>query len=109
MLATAHLGDWGLPTEPAVNIVAELAANAAVHGRVSGRDFRLGLVVHRDTLLRIEVTDTRGERLPAAEVPPEDAESGRGLLIVGALADRWGVDVGPAPRKTVWAELDLVR
>ncbi|MGW1314189.1 ATP-binding protein [Streptomyces sp. NPDC002426] len=109
LLATAHLGDWGLPTEPAVNIVAELAANAAVHGRVSGRDFRLGLVVHRDTLLRIEVTDTRGERLPVAEVPPEDAESGRGLLIVGALADRWGVDVGPAPRKTVWAELDLVR
>ncbi|MFE6931971.1 ATP-binding protein [Streptomyces sp. NPDC057699] len=109
LLATAHLGDWGLPTEPAVNIVAELAANAAVHGRVSGRDFRLGLVVHRDTLLRIEVTDTRGERLPAAEVPPEGAESGRGLLIVGALADRWGVDVGPAPRKTVWAELDLVR
>ncbi|MFF3829566.1 ATP-binding protein [Streptomyces sp. NPDC002458] len=109
LLATAHLGDWGLPTEPAVNMVAELAANAAVHGRVSGRDFRLGLVVHRDTLLRIEVTDTRGERLPVAEVPPEDAESGRGLLIVGALADRWGVDVGPAPRKTVWAELDLVR
>ncbi|MFD4903346.1 ATP-binding protein [Streptomyces sp. NPDC058411] len=109
LLATAHLGDWGLPTEPAANIVAELAANAAVHGRVSGRDFRLGLVVHRDTLLRIEVTDTRGERLPAAGVPPEDAESGRGLLIVGALADRWGVDVGPAPRKTVWAELDLGR
>ncbi|MFE4216127.1 ATP-binding protein [Streptomyces sp. NPDC056844] len=109
LLATAHLGDWGLPTEPAANIVAELAANAAVHGRVSGRDFRLGLVVHRDTLLRIEVTDTRGERLPAAGVPPEDAESGRGLLIVGALADRWGVDVGPTPRKMVWAELDLVR
>ncbi|MFG2534879.1 ATP-binding protein [Streptomyces sp. NPDC048511] len=109
LLAAAHLGDWGLPTEPAVNIVAELAANAAVHGRVSGRDFRLGLVVHRDTLLRIEVTDTRGERLPVAEVPPEGAESGRGLLIVGALADRWGVDVGPAPRKTVWAELDLGR
>ncbi|MFF2327051.1 MULTISPECIES: hypothetical protein [unclassified Streptomyces] len=31
----------------------------------------------------------------------------RGLLIVEALADRWGIDVGPVPRKTVWAELDL--
>ncbi|MEH0559452.1 ATP-binding protein [Streptomyces silvae] len=110
LLTAAHLGDWGLPTEPAANIVAELAANAAVHGRVSGRDFRLGLTVHRDTLLRIEVTDTRGERLPLAlGAAADDAESGRGLLIVGALADRWGVDVGPAPRKTVWAELDLGR
>ncbi|MFC8590186.1 ATP-binding protein [Streptomyces atroolivaceus] len=113
LLATAHLGDWGLPTEPAVNVVAELAANAAVHGRVSGRGFRLDLMVHRDALLRIEVTDTRGERLPpapgAVDVPAGDAESGRGLLIVEALADRWGIDVGTAPRKTVWAELDLVR
>ncbi|MFJ8919685.1 Histidine kinase-like ATPase domain-containing protein [Streptomyces sp. LamerLS-316] len=109
LLATAHLGDWGIPVGPAAHVVAELAANAAVHGRVPGRDFRLRLAVHGDALLRIEVTDTRGERLPASEVPPEDAESGRGLLIVAALADRWGIDIGPAPRKTVWAELDLVR
>ncbi|MCX5413026.1 ATP-binding protein [Streptomyces sp. NBC_00059] len=113
LLAAAHLGDWGLPTEPAVHIVAELAANAALHGRVPGRDFRLDLAVHPDGLLRIEVTDTRGERLPpvpgAVDVPAREAESGRGLLIVGALADRWGVDVGPVPRKTVWAEIDLVR
>ncbi|MFE9725123.1 ATP-binding protein [Streptomyces sp. NPDC005794] len=113
LLTTAHLADWGLPTRPAAHIVAELATNAAVHGRVTGRDFRLGLMVHRDALLRIEVTDTRGERLPpgpgTVDVPADDAESGRGLLIVGALADRWGVEAGPAPHKTVWAELDLVR
>ncbi|MFE5245089.1 MULTISPECIES: ATP-binding protein [unclassified Streptomyces] len=111
LLAAAHLGDWGLPDEPAAHIVAELAANAAVHGRVQGRDFRLSLAVRREALLRIEVTDTRGDRLPPAPgalaVPAGDAETGRGLLIVGALADRWGVDVGPTPRKTVWAEVDL--
>ncbi|MFE2758312.1 ATP-binding protein [Streptomyces halstedii] len=45
----------------------------------------------------------------AVKPPPGDAESGRGLLIVGALADRWGVEAGPVPRKTVWAEIDLVR
>lgn len=28
--------------------------------------------------------------------------------IMEALADRWGVSPGPFPRKTVWAELDLV-
>ncbi|MFF9566602.1 ATP-binding protein [Streptomyces sp. NPDC014685] len=108
LLTTAHLSDWGLPVEPAAHIVAELAANAAVHGRVPGRDFRLGLTVHRDALLRIEVTDTRGEQLPVASTPAADAESGRGLLIVEALADRWGTVTGPVPRKTVWAELDLV-
>ncbi|TQO30722.1 hypothetical protein FHX79_112559 [Streptomyces cavourensis] len=31
------------------------------------------------------------------------------MLIVEALADHWGIDPGPVPRKTVWAEIDLVR
>lgn len=61
----------------------------------------------RDELLRIEVTDTRAERLPVVSTPDRHAESGRGLLVVKALADRWGIGVGPVPRKTVWAELDL--
>ncbi|MFI2783270.1 ATP-binding protein [Streptomyces sp. ALB3] len=108
LLATAHLAAWGLPSERAAHIVAELATNAMVHGRVPGRDFRLRLAVHHGEHLRIEVTDTRSERLPAPLSPADDAESGRGLLIVEALADRWGVAPGPFPRKTVWAELDLV-
>ncbi|WP_069172056.1 ATP-binding protein [Streptomyces griseus] len=108
LLTTAHLGDWGLPTEAAAHIVAELAANAVFHGRVPGRDFRLGLSV-RGPVLRIEVTDARGERLPpgAVTVPGPEEESGRGLVIVATLADRWGVVPGPVPRKTVWAEIDL--
>ncbi|MFJ5288179.1 ATP-binding protein [Streptomyces sp. NPDC088348] len=114
LLAAAHLGAWGLPSEAAAHIVAELAANAVVHGRVRGRDFQLSLAVHGDTLLRIELTDTRGDRLPPTRPgnlarPATDAESGRGLLIVEALADRWGVAPGPVPRKVVWAEIDLVR
>ncbi|MFD7494754.1 ATP-binding protein [Streptomyces sp. NPDC059832] len=108
LLATAQLGEWGIACEPAAHIVAELAANAAVHGRVSGRSFQLGLTAHRDEVLRIEVTDTRDEQLPVASTPDQLAEGGRGLLIVEALADRWGTVVGPVPRKTVWAELDLV-
>lgn len=85
-------------TEAAAQIVAELTTNAATHGRVAGRDFRLELLAHPG-LLRIEVTDTRGEDLP-------EPHTGRGLLLVEALADRWGIAPGPVPRKTVWAELD---
>ncbi|MET7380924.1 ATP-binding protein [Streptomyces sp. NPDC005526] len=104
LLAEAQLRRWGLPTETARHVVAELAANAVTHGRVPGRDFRLTLYVIGGTL-RIEVTDTRGDRCPAPQHPAEDVESGRGLLLVEALADRWGVSEERSPRKTVWAEL----
>lgn len=108
LLATEQLRYWGLPLDAAALVVAELAANAALHGRVPGRDFRLRIAVHGHTL-RIEVTDARGNRLPAR--PPATcgcpAESGYGLLLVAELADRWGVEDGPGPCKTVWAELDL--
>ncbi|MFD6987619.1 ATP-binding protein [Streptomyces sp. NPDC059943] len=114
-LTTAHLLAWDLPPrtiETAEQVTAELATNAATHGRLSGRDFLLELRRTDDgRVLRIEVTDTRGDRLPELDPqpPPPEAESGRGLLLVEVLADRWGVALGPAPRKTVWAELDLVR
>ncbi|MER6406490.1 ATP-binding protein [Streptomyces viridosporus] len=104
LLAVDALRSWGLPHERASHVVAELAANAATHGRVPGRSFRLTLYVVGATL-RIEVTDTRGDRLPVPQVPDAVAESGRGLLLVEALADRWGVTEERFPRKTVWAEL----
>ena len=107
LLATEQLRTWGIPLEAASHVVAELAANAATHGRISGRDFRLMLHVVGDTL-RIEVADTRGDHLPALNpLPSSDQEDSRGLLIVEALADRWGVTPGPPPRKTVWAELSV--
>ncbi|MFC8245260.1 ATP-binding protein [Streptomyces chartreusis] len=106
LLVSEQLRGWGLPLDPAAHIVAELANNAATHGRVPGRDFRILLYVVGGTV-RIEVTDTRADRLPHPERPTPDAESGRGLAIVEALADRWGVSQGAAPCKTVWAEVDL--
>jgi anti-sigma regulatory factor (Ser/Thr protein kinase) len=106
LLAAEQLRGWGIPLDPARQIVAELAANAAVHGRVPGRDFRLTLYVVANTL-RIEVTDTHGDRLPCLGEAAQDAESGRGLFLVEALADRWGVTPGLRPRKTVWAEVVL--
>ncbi|MFF8968939.1 ATP-binding protein [Streptomyces sp. NPDC014995] len=106
LLATGQLRSWGLSLDPAELIVGELAANAVTHGRVPGRDFRLLLHVIGDTL-RIEVTDTRSDRVPYVGQGGVDGESGRGLVLVDALAVRWGVSEGPAPRKTVWAEVRL--
>ncbi|MYW68749.1 ATP-binding protein [Streptomyces sp. SID8379] len=108
LLATEQLRTWGLAflLDEAAHIVAELAANAVTHARVPGRDFRLALYV-TEGVLRVEVADTRGDRRP--EVRCGEGESGRGLILVEALSDRWGVGEGPSPRKTVWAELDLVR
>ncbi|EGX60465.1 regulatory protein [Streptomyces zinciresistens K42] len=113
LLAAAQLRAWDLSpdvTGRAKQIVAELAANSALHGRVQGRDFRLALTLDTTTgLLRIAVTDAKGGRLPV--VPTGSAtydETGRGLLLVGALADRWGTEPRPPGGKTVWAEVSPV-
>lgn len=116
-LAAQQLAAWGWPYDAnvsttATQLVAELAANAVLHGRLPGRDFRLGLlVIDGGATLRIEVTDTRPERRPPTEergTPvKEDAESGRGLILVEALSDRWGVYRGSPYTKTVWCETSL--
>lgn len=112
LLTVAQLAFWELPSETAALIVSELASNAALHGHVQGRSFRLTIRVTDGragrTTLRIEVTDARGERLPDTRPRQScgDEESGRGLLLVADLADRWGVTPGPPPCKTVWAETD---
>ncbi|MFE0728928.1 ATP-binding protein [Streptomyces antibioticus] len=111
-LVSHRLSDWGHPyTTPANEtltlITAELTANAVRHGHVPGRDFHLQLTL-TDGMFRIEVTDTRAERQPPStpRTPDSVSESGRGLLLVTALADDWGVTPRPVtPGKTVWAEL----
>ncbi|MFJ1738801.1 ATP-binding protein [Streptomyces microflavus] len=106
LLATEQLRSWGLPLEDASLVIGELATNAALHGYVPGRDFRILLSVY-DDVLRIEVADTRGDSLPQKQEPAADSESGRGLLLVEVLSVRWGTEHGPFPRKTVWAEVAL--
>jgi anti-sigma regulatory factor (Ser/Thr protein kinase) len=111
-LALIQLHDWGIshdaPTADSVAlIVAELAANAVTHGRVPGRDFELRLSLVTGSV-RVEVTDTRGEPLPAVRPPGLLDDGGRGLLLVDDIADRWEVlDREPPPGKTVRAEVDL--
>ncbi|MFJ8922315.1 ATP-binding protein [Streptomyces sp. NPDC102415] len=112
-LAGERLDAWGVPYgseahDALLLTVAELSSNAVRHGHVSGRDFRLRLFAE-GTAIRIEVTDTRGERLPTPTDPASpDQEGGRGLLLVAALADRWGwYPCADGPGKTVWAVLEI--
>ncbi|MFE3409017.1 ATP-binding protein [Streptomyces mirabilis] len=107
-LVANRMDVWGFAydseaSEDVSLVVAELAANAVRHGSVRGRSFRVRLVL-RDGVVRVEVADGRTERLPVLREP--DGEGGRGLVLVAALAERWGVEprIGMA-HKVVWAEL----
>ncbi|MDJ1136128.1 ATP-binding protein [Streptomyces iconiensis] len=82
--------------------VSEMATNALVHGVPPGRGFRLMLWLERDDVLRVEVHDS-GEGSPEVDRPGPDGENGRGLMLVEALADKWGVGERE-PGKVVWAE-----
>lgn len=108
--ATQHLASWGYVTDSAALLVAELAANAVTHGRAPNRGFLLRLAVSSGgpEMLRIEVSDARADQRPSLQrcSPADDAENGRGLLLIQALCTRWGV-TGRSFGKTVWAELAL--
>ncbi|GAA2605030.1 ATP-binding protein [Streptomyces axinellae] len=100
----AALGDWGATARCAdvLLCVGELATNALPHGVPPGRGFRTMLWLEHDGVLRVEVHDS-GDGAPRMTVADSDAESGRGLLLVEALADKWGVGERN-PGKVVWAE-----
>jgi anti-sigma regulatory factor (Ser/Thr protein kinase) len=110
-LCGTRLDAWGVPygsdAHDVVTLVAaELCANAVRHGHVAGRDFHVLLTADPATsTVRLEVSDTRTGRLPCVPATPPD-EGGRGLLLVQALADRWGCAARSegGPGKTVWAE-----
>lgn len=106
-----HLDQWGLPPASEASctvalVVAELAVNAVRHGRVHGRNFLLSVTYEtRARRIRIEVSDACPELPPVGpSMPADDEESGRGLVLVDVLADRWGVAPRTPLGKTVWAE-----
>ncbi|GAA1464508.1 ATP-binding protein [Nocardiopsis exhalans] len=72
----------------ALLLLSELATNCVVHQRAGSIVARAHLCVGA---LRVEVRDNSG-RMPELRAlsPDLDAESGRGLLLVDALAARWG-------------------
>jgi hypothetical protein len=103
------LHDWAVDdhVDAAVLLASELLANVLVH-----TEFEAALEAHLSgppgaRTLHVEVSD-RSDELPHRRSPGEMASSGRGLVLLEMLSDRWGVQ----PRgegKSIWFELDEVR
>jgi PAS domain S-box-containing protein len=97
------LSQWQLDAvvHEATLMASELVTNSVLH--TSG-ELELALSADEERL-HIEVLD-QSERLPALQTPDVEAPGGRGLLIIDALADRWGVHPRGAG-KAVWFEILL--
>jgi serine/threonine-protein kinase RsbW len=99
----AELGVTGMANQVVELLTSELLANAVLHGPPGGN------VVVRlqcsETVLRVTVSD-RELTVPVVLHPDPIEPSGRGMAIVEAMSNRWGVEVGSGG-KSVWFELDL--
>ncbi|MEV5318263.1 ATP-binding SpoIIE family protein phosphatase [Streptomyces sp. NPDC052687] len=108
--ALREWADLGLPGadragEDAAVVVSELVTNAVVH---AGTDVDLVCRLEPDTgALVVEISDRHPSRAPrdgAADPGHGTPEYGRGLRLVAALCESWGVTYRRGA-KTVWARL----
>ncbi|CAM5455635.1 hypothetical protein GCM10010378_52190 [Streptomyces viridochromogenes] len=107
----AQLRSGGVPEsviDDAVLILSELLSNACKHGRPLGDalagdgDVRAAWRVDGGGRLTVEVTDGGGPTRPAPATPSVTAHGGRGLNIISALSDDWGVRDDVRGEVTVW-------
>ncbi|MFJ2646368.1 ATP-binding protein [Streptomyces sp. NPDC087420] len=99
-----HLRRWGLPelAGPANLCVTELVTNVITH---VGPGTPTTLSVSMNGVhLRLEVTDPDSRALPTLIEASGDAEGGRGMALVNAVTDRWGV-ILRGDTKVTWCEL----
>lgn len=95
----------GTPHEPRCDdtqlAASELVTNAVLHGHepISLR------LTWSDATVRVEVRDA-SSLSPTFNMLDPAAVTGRGLLLVVSLADRWGVEPQAEGGKAVWFELD---
>jgi anti-sigma regulatory factor (Ser/Thr protein kinase) len=103
---TGVVREYGVPgvAEDGALVAGELMTNAVQHG-LGPVAFRVAWYAVR-ARLRLTVWDEGKGRAPVRpREPGPDAEHGRGLLIVSALAADWGQYSTPSGGKAVWAEL----
>ncbi|MFF8843144.1 ATP-binding protein [Streptomyces sp. NPDC015127] len=104
-IVRTHLVVWGLPEQIEIvqSCMSELVANVINHvGHGTPTTLAMSM---RDTYLRIEVHDPDTRALPTLLQAAPNSESGRGMLLVDSLSDRWGVQLR-ADRKVTWCEID---
>jgi anti-sigma regulatory factor (Ser/Thr protein kinase) len=103
-LVGSSLDRWGVPDDDgvAVLLVSELVTNALRYGVQPMR-----LVARRaDGAVRVEIHDGRTGEAPRVQHAAPDATAGRGMMLVDALATRWGwSEFGGS--KQVWFEIDV--
>lgn len=88
--------------DAAVLCTSELATNALLHGEGELRvQVRLGADAH------VAVSD-RNRGMPVQQRGGPEDDAGRGLLLVGLFADRWGCEP-TEDGKRVWFEIDAQR
>lgn len=83
-------------------LVSELVTNSVQHAQVAAEDSIVLEVAISDQNVRVTVCDDGPGFQPPASPPPEDADAGWGLFLVGQLADSWGVN---DEDKGVWFEI----
>ena len=81
-------------------LTSELVTNACLH---AGTDTHVTVRLLPD-IVRVEVVDGDAHVPAPREAAPEEP-SGRGLMILDALSDRWGVDRLDEGGKRVWCEV----
>ncbi len=104
-LLRERLAAWGVAAvlDSAELLLSEIVTNALVH-TAGGALLTATLTAGEPPRLRVEVRDTAPRRPWVPRPAPDDASGGRGLLIVRALADAWGVR-RETDGKTVWFEI----
>jgi PAS domain S-box-containing protein len=86
--------------DPGTLLVSELVTNAVLHGVAPLRVTIEPTASH----VRVAVADA-GEGRPELQHVEPESTSGRGILLVHEVSDRWGVDDLPSGGKAVWFDL----